>query len=148
MPGAWYLDEPKDLIAKMESDLARMRASPRDAHPAFDFFVTAHHLADWVERDDGRRRALIGATPLLLIAGAIANGSKHFMTSDPRWRAVSGLESGMRGPSGVGPAGIRVPLWVNLDEAMAARVPCASDVSAIDLAVLLLEWWKGKLYPP
>jgi hypothetical protein len=99
MRGAWDLTEPREIVAKLESDLARMRAAPRDAQAAVDFFMTGYHLADWVERDESRRRALIDTTPVLLIAGAIANGSKHFLTSDPRWdRAVVGLETGMRGP--------------------------------------------------
>ncbi len=59
MRGAWNLSEARDLVAKLKSDLARMRAAPRDAQAAVDFFVTGFHLADWAERDEGRRRALI-----------------------------------------------------------------------------------------
>jgi hypothetical protein len=59
MRGAWNLTEARDLVAKLESDLVRMRAAPRNAQAAVDFFVTGYHLADWFERDEKRRCAMI-----------------------------------------------------------------------------------------
>ncbi len=46
---AWFeLRTPADLLAKLKADGERLRAEPADSHAAFDFFVTAWHLADWV----------------------------------------------------------------------------------------------------
>lgn len=146
MPGVWNLTSPADLLRKPEVDLARMKAAPRDARPAFDFFVTAFHISDWLQPHDGaKRRTMIAGSPLLIIAGAIANGSKHFNTDDPRWKGVQGTYSGMRGPLGATPAGIPTDLWVALGKDLAEAAQCPEDISAIGLAGRILDWWRGNL---
>jgi hypothetical protein len=46
-----------DLLVKMQYDLSRMEQEPADPYPAFDFFVTAEHLLDWLW--PGERRSEI-----------------------------------------------------------------------------------------
>jgi hypothetical protein len=46
----------------MERDLERLKADPADSDAAFNFSVTAHHLADWAgkrgsNRETGKARA-------------------------------------------------------------------------------------------
>ena len=50
------LQTPKDLLAKLEHDLGRMEADPTDAYAAFDFFVTAEHVLDWLHPDSANGR--------------------------------------------------------------------------------------------
>ena len=49
--GFAVLKRAADLVAKLEHDLERIRAAPEDAYAAFDFFVTADHIVDWLLPD-------------------------------------------------------------------------------------------------
>ncbi len=44
---------PKYLLRKLEHDYARVQRNPRDTYAAFDFFVTAEHMVDWVSPEVG-----------------------------------------------------------------------------------------------
>src|SRR5690348_10091676 len=76
--GFFELATPKDLFQKMESDLAALRKDPSDSYSAFNFFITAEHLPDWLSLKDLRKQ-----TPLLRVVSHLANGAKHFQL-DPR----------------------------------------------------------------
>ena len=39
---------PRILVDKLERDLSRIKANPHDADAAFDFFVTADHVEEWL----------------------------------------------------------------------------------------------------
>jgi len=59
MKGLFQLQTARDLLAKLGHDYERLRNSPNDAYVAFDFFVTAEHILDWLhpgwqEPTDGR----------------------------------------------------------------------------------------------
>jgi hypothetical protein len=91
MRGLGHLQTDRDLLGKLERDLARLNKNPADSDAAFDFFVAAFHLLDWKYPDtvaghQARRQALIRSEPLLSIAGHIANGAKHFEAT--RWNSV------------------------------------------------------------
>ena len=47
------LQTAADLVAKLDRDLARMSAEPRDADAAFNFFVTADHVEEWRAHAEG-----------------------------------------------------------------------------------------------
>lgn len=77
--GSFNLRNATDLFRKLEHDLDRMRKDPSDGRPAFDFFVTALHMLDWVyPNDKGKKDAELKDNQLLLICSHIGNGSKHF----------------------------------------------------------------------
>jgi hypothetical protein len=77
--GLFELRLPTDLIRKLRHDLERMETSPLDQYAAFDFFVTAEHIVDWLHpTDEPSRRALRDSSHLLRITSHLANGSKHF----------------------------------------------------------------------
>jgi hypothetical protein len=85
MPGMFTLRSPKDLLAKPQRELDRLRAAPNESDIAFNFFVTAEHIADWLhpgpQGDKAARKErerLRDADPLLAVVSHIANGSKHF----------------------------------------------------------------------
>ena len=80
-------------MRKMEHDLARMESSPQDQYAAFDFFVTAEHLVDWIyPKDTAGRRALRTSTVLLRITSHIENGAKHFEATAKHHNSVSEIE--------------------------------------------------------
>jgi hypothetical protein len=85
-----------DVYFKLKADLESLEAArgedeqsqKRQDYAAFNFFITARHLAhDWLPKNAGRskdslkklRRKHAGITAALKAAQDIANGSKHFI---------------------------------------------------------------------
>jgi hypothetical protein len=136
---------PGDLTKKLEHDLRRILESPTDEYAAFDFFVTAEHLVDWVHPADYAARKLLRTDPLLRITSHIANGVKHFQTLDTRHRSVESV----RRTSGVFAEGIFArgiyaegSLVVHLtDEEQAAFGQESIRVDA--LAKRVFEFWSA-----
>ena len=82
MKGFGQLDRPHDLLDKLKHDFARVTADCGDTYAAFDFFVTAEHMVDWLLpgfTHKQERAALRASDPILQVVSHIANGSKHFV---------------------------------------------------------------------
>ena len=147
-PGIGALETPSDLLAKLRHDFKRMRVDPFDAYSAFDFFVTAEHLADWIlpgRANDSQRRTLKEA-PLLSVISHIANGAKHFFVEDKRHTSVRHVDSvdgafdpGIFDPGVFDTGGLVVTL-----EGPAA-VTLGTRVSALSLAEQTIAFWEQKL---
>jgi hypothetical protein len=74
--GFFHLTRPSDLFQKLGRELGRLQAAPHDVDHAFNFFVTAEHLPDWL---GSRRRSTRKKKPILLqVVWDIASGAKHF----------------------------------------------------------------------
>lgn len=100
MAGVFELSKPSELLAKLQRELTRLRAEPDNVDHAFNFFVTAEHMLDWLHpgQDNMARSAremLRGSEPLLELAAHLANGSKHFDRLSPKHQSVRG--TGRRG---------------------------------------------------
>lgn len=103
MHGLFQLRGPEDLRGKLRRDLQRLVGNPLNVDAAFDFFVTAEHMLDWVYPKNVnrlKRKAERGNSILLSICSHIANGAKHFETEDRHHDSVSSAEP----PSGYTPA--------------------------------------------
>jgi len=82
-----------DLLGKLKYDYKRMLSNPYDAYAAFDFFVTAYHMLDWLhpiptgkaaqKKNDEARSAEETGSILLQVCSHIANGVKHFQATRP-----------------------------------------------------------------
>lgn len=48
MTGVFGLTAPGELLAKLSRELNRLRTAPNDVDHAFNFFVTAEHIFDWL----------------------------------------------------------------------------------------------------
>jgi hypothetical protein len=87
--GSFGLTSPLDLLDKLRYDFKRLKADEGQQamlYTAWDFFVTAYSLVDWVKNHKGMTR--VQADPLyapriIKICGDIANGSKHFHLDNP-----------------------------------------------------------------
>ena len=91
--GLFDLQSPQDLLKKLRHDLERLTNSPRDQYAAFDFFVTARHLPEWVypgEQNRKKREDLERGSPLLRVCAHIGDGSKHFQATASKHRSVQG----------------------------------------------------------
>lgn len=90
LQGLFDLRTPQDLLAKARHDFGRLKSSPLDQYAAFDFFVTARHIPEWVAGPSGDKgAALFQRYVKLRIARHIAEGAKHFEATDPRHKQVS-----------------------------------------------------------
>jgi hypothetical protein len=84
MPGFFDLMTPQDLLQKLEREYVRWTADPLNVDLAWNFFVTAEHLPDWLARTGPGMPGGLTITavkrdsPLLRICSHIANGGKHF----------------------------------------------------------------------
>ena len=90
MGGIFELRDYRDLMAKLERDLEAITENPRDSGFAFNFFVTAWHLLEWVYPDDVAKRAQIrDASILLQISEHIAVGAMHFEPTSKKHKSVT-----------------------------------------------------------
>lgn len=132
------LTTPRDLFAKMEGDLKALDASPGDSRLAFNFFVTAEHLPDWL-----KHRELVDGSAILRVVSHLANGAKHFETD--RHDAIQRAEvDGWVESDWVEDDYVETRLKVHLspDEAREIGEPV---IDAVDLGRRVLDFWRGYL---
>jgi hypothetical protein len=143
------LRTPSDLFQKLECDLGRIKALPTDQYAAFDFFVTAEHLVDWIHPTDRTaREALRASSPLLRITSHIANGVKHFEATAKHHNSVVDIEKSRYVQPGFVQEGyFAEPLTVHLtpDE---ERLLGVNSIEADDLAQQVYGFWKSYLAIP
>ncbi len=93
--GLFELKTPQDLLNKLRREYERLQLSPLDQDVAFNFFVTAEHMSDWIypgasgSSNAKHRNELKEKNTLLLICSHLANGSKHFEVNNKRHNSVS-----------------------------------------------------------
>src|SRR5437899_2000470 len=77
--GFFWLEDPFDLLRKLEHDFERLRSNPADTYAAFDFFVTATHMHEWVKgvgwQWDPPTESRLAA--VYKLCGDLGNGAKH-----------------------------------------------------------------------
>jgi hypothetical protein len=81
MVGVFDLLTPSDLLAKLRREYERLREAPDNADHAFNFFVTAEHMLDWIypgHAGKDQRQRLRDSDCLLEVTSHLANGAKHF----------------------------------------------------------------------
>lgn len=90
MEGFFDLMTPHHLLQKLAREYEEWKKDPLNVDRAWNFFVTAEHLPDWLGRTNSQ--ALGGlrieefkrAQPLTRICAHLANGGKHFRPN-PKW---------------------------------------------------------------
>ena len=141
--GFGALKTPRDLLRKMEHDHSRMEAEPSNEYAAFDFFVTAEHMLDWIHPDKKMREAERNLEVLLQVTSHIANGAKHFEATDPRHKSVTEIErSQYVEPGYVEPGCFAEPLVIKLSTAEGA-VLGGNEIEATELGRRVLTYWQA-----
>lgn len=150
MQGIFSLQSPKDLLAKLQSDYEALCVEPGNSYLAYNFFVTAEHMLDWVYpgfANKGKRQAERDSSVLLQICSHLASGAKHFLAEAKHHDSVK--ESGRRrrwNPLAGPLEGPFVPkmalsgLLVDLDGE--AQETFGSSVRASKLAEDVLNYWS------
>lgn len=94
LKGFATLQTPRDLLQKVRHDYQRLRSAPEDVYAAFDFFVSAYHILDWLHPGDrASRKAEEERNLLLQVCSHIANGAKHFKATAKQHTSVADLYS-------------------------------------------------------
>ena len=132
----FQLTSPAHLFQKMESDLATLAASGSDSRLAFNFFVTAEHLPDWLQQ-----RELVRKHALLRVVSHLANGAKHFTLDPKRHNSVDATSRDTYAEDYAEPGYFEDLLLVHLstEEAKELGKP-AFDV--LELGRMLLDFWR------
>lgn len=143
--GFFELKTPVDLFRKLEHDFQRIEKEPLDTFAAFDFFVTAEHMLDWVYPDDSAsRKAVRQGNPVLEVCSHLANGSKHFQVRDSRHRSVEETRHHRGAFSNAFSSGFDISrLEVHLQGSAAAAL--GNVIAVEDLARQVLDLWRGRL---
>ncbi len=141
--GFFQLEDARDLIIKLENDYSRLRDNPIDSFAAFDFFVTATHIPEWLRPlglewqrpAEGTQERAITDT-----CGHLGNGAKHFILE----RCLPKGTEATTGPFSAGFSSAfaddgNLIIHVNETEAAILGRP---TVSAIELAGLVLSYWN------
>jgi len=142
--GFFNLQEPKDLLAKLEYDYKRLQNSPRDTYAAFDFFVTGYHILDWLYPDDEQKRRQETERHIILqVCSHIANGIKHFQAK-ARWhKSVIHADVAFQSDMSQENASQAEDLVIELGGEAASHF--GTDVKCLDLATKVLEFWQEYL---
>lgn len=140
--GSFCLSTPAHLLKKLEHDFERVRINRMDAYAAFDFFVTAEHMPDWLYPTDVSMRKELRQQPLLAVVSHIASSAKHFETRDARHDSVINLQNSF-GPSMSqwainGPPG----LFVVVAPEYAVAIGIGGRPTAVRLARKVLDFWQ------
>jgi hypothetical protein len=97
------LQTPTDLLGKLQHDFERVRNDPADSYAAFDFFVTAEHMVDWILPDSqsisqsSARKIRRESEEILRITSHLANGAKHFQATSKQHMSVQDIDDNRGG---------------------------------------------------
>jgi hypothetical protein len=147
--GFFELRTPQDLMRKLEHDLERLRINPLDTYAAFDFFVTANHLVDWIWPSSSRAqlRANRREDALPRICEHLADGAKHFLLANPHQGVVATqrIPAAVYGEAEYGVSAFAMPasLQVHLEPDEAAVLGC-EVIDVLELATRVLEYWQRR----
>jgi hypothetical protein len=139
--GIFYLNTAADLREKLRRDLAKMKAEPLNADAAFNFFVTAEHMLDWVypkENDTQKKTDTRNQSVLLQVCSHLANGAKHFEATAKRHKSVSGTRVADGLFHLLGPR-VRRQLTITLKGDAATQF--GPTIEAIQLADMIMVYW-------
>ncbi len=139
--GFFSLRTPLDLLQKLEADFNRLCAADQSniqaQYAAFDFFVCAEHLPDWLSSTSGISKTKLRSYPYGALVSHIANGAKHFRVDPSRHKTVQDtiFENGaFQGNAFQGNA-FQVPhLVIELEDGYNANV--------LDIASSVIIYWR------
>lgn len=146
LTGFGRLREPGDLLAKLRHDYSRVAQNPGDEYAAFDFFVTAEHLVDWLwpgQANRANREQFRSSNPLLEITSHIASGVKHFVAEAKHHQSVSHADVASAAFSGdFDPSAFQTAdgLFVTLEARAAALF--GPRIGVLPLAERILRFWE------
>jgi hypothetical protein len=138
MEGFFELQTPEDLLRKLERDYARLQQDPEDIDIAYNFFVTAENMPEWV-KDKTFKRKIQQQETLLTICNELATGAKHFTSGMQNPVVRSAAREGWVKPGWMEPGWVAAPLIVRLNPTQAMKL----GQEAIDVLELACRAWPS-----
>lgn len=150
LSGIFELRTAADLAAKMEHDLGRMRANSTDTYAAFDFFVAARHMPEWLFPNNRMAQDSFFAQHVeLRICRHLADGGKHFEATHHQHQQVAAVERSNgaweRNFLGWAPGVWGDGLFIKLDPTDAGTKQIGDRISAIQLAEKVMSNVKAAI---
>jgi hypothetical protein len=143
------LQTPQDLLGKLSHDLARMRHDVTDAYAAFDFFVTAEHILDWLcpdsENGKPKREMLREQHSILQTVSHLASGAKHFDGLSKHHKSVESQSSSCGGFSSKSFSTAAFDPGSFQFAGITIMLSSGKSVFAIDLAQDVYDFWSERL---
>lgn len=143
--GFYNLANSKDLFKKLEwefEQLINSKEAMEYRFHAFNFFVTAFHIADWPDPANGRPQHALKATETLKICGHIANGAKHF-TTYPHVKSVRSLDEMKYVDDGYVEFGYFETLYITVDQDELPESP--GTIGVCEFAKKVVDFWRERL---
>ena len=137
LKGFLDLFSAKDLFEKLSSDYEAFCADPKDSYKAFNFFVTAEHIPDWIGNVGIKYNE-----PYLRINSHLATGAKHFEVKNKDKKSVEGFSVDVYVEDGYVEDGyIETVLVVNLTDEEAELIGMET-IELNKLAKNVFEYWE------
>ena len=135
----------KDYWKKLLFDFDHLRENEEHTYTAFNFFVTAYHLIDWIfEGQKSEERTELHQKPLMKLCSHIANGAKHFHIDSKRHKSVKKIEKDRYVEEGYVEEGyFEEPIIIYLSEPLKSKF--GESISVVDLAEQIIDFWKNEL---
>ena len=144
--GFFALRTPEDLLRKLEADWERLRAvdpvSQAAQYAAFDFFVTANHIPDWLREAGGGKLSEYRNYPDGALVTHIGTGAKHFRGTRLAEKPASGTRvyHGVFDSNGFDAAVFEVSqLVIDLED--------GTTVPVLAVAERVITHWRAQLEP-
>ncbi|KAA5545411.1 hypothetical protein FYK55_07100 [Roseiconus nitratireducens] len=150
MAGFLELQNAANLLDKLRHDMKLLEESPLDTYRAFNFFVTAEHLADWQfpgRVNDRNRKQLRRNSILLQICSHLANGMKHFHAEAKHHDTVSGAtkNEGVFGSVYGNLFGAVFGREITIELDGDAKEQFGEKINAVELANKVLLFWEQQI---
>jgi len=154
--GIFDLNSPQDLLMKLKHDYQLMEKHPFDTYLAFNFFVSAEAMLDWLypgKENKKIRESLRYSEVLIQITSHLASGAKHFSnlsshhdTINDTTRTVGYFNNYF--PKGYIPSGYfgNDILLIYLDGD--AAIKFGKTITALELAEKVLIYWETSTHIP
>jgi hypothetical protein len=151
MRGFFDLQTPEDLLHKLEREYAQLQQNPEDVDLAYNFFITAENMPEWVKGGGRKGKAFkhkIQQQEIVLIIGhELATGAKHVSSGSQRPAVRAATREGWVASGWVAPGWVAAPLIVRLSPEQATAVG-QEAVNMLELASRVLAFWQQYLRGP
>jgi hypothetical protein len=141
------------MLRKLRFDLEQLKKHPTNGYFAFNFFVTAEHMKDWLYPgypNNSKREQLEKSSTLLQVCSHVANGAKHFMVEAKHHKSVTDTRRTggyfPRGyfPSNYSPSGYFASGSLTVELQGDAQKELGARITAVELAERVLGFWESR----
>ncbi len=134
-----------DYWKKLNFDFSKLRVNDNDTYLAFNFFVTAYHMIDWIfEAKHHEERSDLNNEPIMKICNHIVSGIKHFVPGSKRHNSVVEIEKERYVEDGYAEEGyFEDPILIYLDEKFESEF--GKSIKVIELATRVMSFWDTEL---